>query len=76
MRVRQNAKTVGIASKVALVSMVSKVALGIDRFKDSFGIVWFTPMLLLLIEFDPFSADFRKAPWAKTVGVRVSSPPK
>jgi hypothetical protein len=29
--------------------------LGIDGFKDSFGIVWFTPMLFLLIEFLPFT---------------------
>ena len=30
-------------------------------FKDRFAIAWFTPILFLLIEFVPFSADVRKA---------------
>jgi hypothetical protein len=30
-------------------------------FKDRFAIAWFTPILFLLIEFVPFSADVRRA---------------
>jgi len=34
-----------------------QVSLRFDGFKDSFGIVWFTPTFFLLVEFLDVSAD-------------------
>ena len=45
-------------------------------FKDRLAIAWFTPILFLLIEFLPFSADIRKAHPATFLVVRVNSSPK
>jgi hypothetical protein len=45
-------------------------------FKDRFAIVWFAPILSLLIEFLPFSADVRKGRAATIRVVQAGSCPR
>ena len=44
-------------------------------FKDSFGLVWFTPMLFLLIDSWTFTVELGIAPRATLAVIRLSSRP-